>query len=84
MNYNFPYLKATITANVSAISSLNKAVQIVFSLIKSNPKITRSEISTKINKTIRTVQRITDQLVEKWLSYKNRKQPIWLLGGHRQ
>ncbi len=56
---------ANVTPNVFAPSPLNKTEQIVFNLIKSNPKITRSEISIKINKTIRTVQRITDKLVDK-------------------
>lgn len=37
----------------------------MLNLIESNPKITRNEIAIKINKTVRTVQRITDKLVEK-------------------
>lgn len=37
----------------------------VFYLIENNPKITRVEISIKINKAIKIVPRITDKLVEK-------------------
>ena len=69
MNYNIPYLKVNVTAfvtpNITPFSLLNKIEQEVFDLIENNPKITRKEIAIKINKTIRTVQRITDKLVEK-------------------
>lgn len=53
------------TPNVTAISPLNETEQLVLDLIENNPKITRKEIAMKINKTIRTVQRITNKLVEK-------------------
>ena len=56
---------AFVTPNITAFSSLNKIEQEVFDLIENNPKITRKEIAIKINKTIRTVQRITDKLVDK-------------------
>lgn len=62
LNFN---RKQNVTANVPALSSLNKAEQMVFYLIENNPKITRVEISIKINKAIKTVPRITDKLVEK-------------------
>lgn len=54
-----------ITADITPFSLLNKIEQEVFDLIENNPKITRKEIAIKINKTIRTVQRITDKLVDK-------------------
>ena len=56
---------AYVSPNVTAFPSLNKTEQEVFNLIENNPKITRKDIAIKINKTIRTVQRITDKLVEK-------------------
>ncbi len=56
---------AFVTADITPFSLLNKIEQEVFDLIENNPKITRKEIAIKINKTIRTVQRITDKLVDK-------------------
>ena len=56
---------AYVTPNVTAISPHNETEQLVLDLIENNPKITRKEIAMKINKTIRTVQRITDKLVGK-------------------
>ena len=54
-----------VTADITPFSLLNKIEQEVFDLIENNPKISRKEIAIKINKTIRTVQRITDKLVDK-------------------
>ena len=56
---------AFVTADITPFSLLNKIEQEVFDLIENNPKITRKEIAIKINKTIRTVQRIADKLVDK-------------------
>lgn len=61
---------AYVTPNVTAFSLLNRTEQEVFNLIENNPKITRKDIAIKINKTIRTVQRITDKLVEKKMLIK--------------
>lgn len=76
---------ANVTPNVIAPSFLNKTEQMVFSLIKSNPKITRSEISIKINKTIRTVQRITDKLVDKGFLIRigNNQYGYWEILNHK-
>lgn len=53
-----------VTLNVT-LDDLNPSEKEAYSLIKSNPKITREEIAEKISKNIRTVQRITNSLVVK-------------------
>lgn len=47
------------------LAGLNDFEIKTLNLIKTNPKITREDIATVINKNIRTVQRITNSLVEK-------------------
>ena len=73
---------AFVTADITPFSLLNKIEQEVFDLIENNPKITRKEIAIKINKTIRTVQRITDKLVDKKDANKSWQQSIWILGSY--
>ncbi len=59
------FVTAFVTADITPFSLLNKIEQEVFDLIEYNPKITRKEIAIKIVKTLRTVQRIPDKLVDK-------------------
>ena len=47
------------------LNDLNETEKDIYNLIKDNPKITRDEMALKINKTIRTIQRITNSLVSK-------------------
>ena len=47
------------------LAGLNDSEIKTLNLIKTNLKITRKDIATVINKNIRTVQRITNSLVEK-------------------
>lgn len=79
------YREQNVTPSVFAPPSLNKAEQIVFSLIKNNPKITRSEISIKVSKTIRTVQRITNKLVDKGFLIRigNNQYGYWKILNHK-
>lgn len=53
-----------VTVDVT-LNDLNETEKDIYSLIKDNPKITRDEMALKINKTIRTIQRITNSLVSK-------------------
>lgn len=79
------YREQNVTPSVFAPPSLNKTEQIVFSLIKNNPKITRSEISIKVSKTIRTVQRITNKLVDKGFLIRigNNQYGYWEILNHK-
>lgn len=83
--YREQNVTANVTPSVFAPPSLNKTEQIVFSLIKNNPKITRSEISIKISKTIRTVQRITNKLVDKGFLIRigNNQYGYWEILNHK-
>lgn len=54
-----------VTVDVTLVNDLNETEKDIYSLIKDNPKITRDETALKINKTIRTIQRITNSLVSK-------------------
>ncbi|MDY3830141.1 MAG: winged helix-turn-helix domain-containing protein [Erysipelotrichaceae bacterium] len=54
-----------VTVDVTLVNDLNETEKDIYSLIKDNPKITRDEMALKINKTIRTIQRITNSLVSK-------------------
>lgn len=53
-----------VTVDVT-LNDLNETEKDIYNLIKDNPKITRNEMALKINKTIRTIQRITNSLVSK-------------------
>ena len=53
-----------VTVDVT-LNDLNETEKDIYNLIKDNPKITRDEMALKINKTIRTIQRITNSLVSK-------------------
>ena len=57
-----------VTVDVT-LNDLNETEKDVYNLIKDNPKITRDEMALKINKTIRTIQRITNSLVSKGYIY---------------
>ena len=50
-----------VTLNVT----LNATEVAVLALLKSNPNLTRIELSERISKTVRTVQRALDSLKEK-------------------
>ena len=54
--------KNKINGTLGDLTPLEKEVH---SLLKKNQKITRNEIAVKLNKNIRTVQRITNSLVIK-------------------
>lgn len=54
-----------VTVDVTLVNDLNETEKDIYSLIKDNPKITRDEMALKINKTTRTIQRITNSLVSK-------------------
>lgn len=54
-----------VTVDVTLVNDLNETEKDIYSLIKDNPKITRDEMALKINKTIRTIQIITNSLVSK-------------------
>ena len=54
-----------VTVDVTLVNDLNETEKDIYNLIKDNPKITRDEMALKINKTIRTIQRITNSLVSK-------------------
>lgn len=57
--------KATEAENSSGNKiDLNKTEKEVLRLLKENPRITRDEIAEVINKTVRTIQRILNNLVE--------------------
>lgn len=69
--YGFTFIFYGVTSNINSVSldvtlaGLNDSEIKTLNLIKTNPKITRQDISTVINKNIRTVQRITNSLVKK-------------------
>lgn len=69
--YGFTFIFYRVTSNINSVSldvtlaGLNDSEIKTLNLIKTNPKITREDIATVINKNIRTVQRITNSLVEK-------------------
>ena len=60
-----------MTSNINSVSldvtlaGLNDSEIKTLNLIKTNPKITREDIATVLNKKVRTVQRMTNSLVEK-------------------
>ena len=59
--------------------NLNNTENEVLELLKENPQITREEISIRINKTVRTIQRVLNQLVEKNIISRigSKKQGEW-------
>lgn len=65
--FYFTFFRNNQNSVVEIISTpdLNETEQKVLSLIKENCKISRDDISKQIGKTVRSVQRITDSLVEK-------------------
>lgn len=67
--FTFIFYRPTSDINNSSytitLPTLNKSEKETLNLIKANPKITREEIGTTINKNTRTVQRITDSLITK-------------------
>ena len=65
--FTFFFYRATsnsVSLDVT-LTELNDSEIKTLNLIKTNPKITREDIATVINKNIRTVQRITNSLVKK-------------------
>lgn len=69
--YGFTFIFYRVTNNPKnvtndvTLSNLKLSEKEVYELIKANSKITREDISNKINKNIRKVQRITNSLVLK-------------------
>ena len=69
--YGFTFIFYRVTENNRhvtvdvTLNDLNETEKDIYNLIKDNPKITRDEMALKINKTIRTIQRITNSLVSK-------------------
>lgn len=67
--YGFTFIFYRATSNSVSLdvtlTELNDSEIKTLNLIKTNPKITREDIATVINKNIRTVQRITNSLVKK-------------------
>lgn len=54
-----------VTSDVTLNVTLNATEVAVLALLKSNPNLTRIELSERISKTVRTVQRALDSLKEK-------------------
>lgn len=69
--YGFTFIFYRVTQNVNNVTldvtliGLTDSEVETMNLIKANPKITREEIATVINKNVRSVQRITNSLVAK-------------------
>ena len=57
-------IKENVTLDVT-LNNLSNIESKVLNMIRENPKITREEISNRVSKNIRTIQRITNSLVGK-------------------
>ena len=63
--FYFTFYRGTnVTLDVSLYHELSEEERVVLIAIKNNPKITREELASKINKTTRTIQRIVNRLVD--------------------
>ncbi len=63
--FSFTFLRNGKGISNLALSGLTPNERAVYALIKGNTRITREEIAKSIGRTVRTVQRITNSLVDK-------------------
>lgn len=63
----FEFIRTNVHINVHINEQLNENEQIIFNLIKNNNKISKSELSIRINKSEKSVQRIISLLIKKGL-----------------
>ncbi len=65
--------------NVTLDLTLNGTEKAVYAILKQKPDFSREEIAEKISKTVRTVQRALNSLVEKGYIRRvgSKQNPVW-------
>ncbi len=63
----FEFIRTNVQINVHINEKISENEQIIFNLIKNNNKISKSELSIRINKSEKSVQRIISLLIKKGL-----------------